>query len=77
MLGGEGDALVSNRGSVVVDQRTNTLIIQDTQAKLQEIRDLIDTLDVPVRQVLIEARVVVASNNVADEFGVRWGGAWI
>jgi len=72
--GGEGDALVSSRGSVVVDQRTNTLIVQDTQAKLQEIRDLIDTLDVPVRQVLIEARVVVASNNVADEFGVRWGG---
>lgn len=72
--GGEGDALVSSRGSVVVDQRTNTLIIQDTQAKLQDIRDLIDTLDVPVRQVLIEARVVVASNNVADEFGVRWGG---
>ncbi|MFT6339890.1 MAG: type IV pilus assembly protein PilQ [Alcanivorax sp.] len=72
--GGKGEALVSNRGSVVVDQRTNTLIIQDTQAKLAEIRGLIDTLDVPVRQVLIEARVVVASNNVADEFGVRWGG---
>ncbi|MED5432980.1 MAG: type IV pilus secretin PilQ [Pseudomonadota bacterium] len=72
--GGKGEALVSERGSVVVDQRTNTLIIQDTQAKLQEIRELIDTLDVPVRQVLIEARVVVASNNIADEFGVRWGG---
>ena len=72
--GGKGEALVSARGSVVVDQRTNTLIIQDTQAKLQEVRDLIDTLDVPVRQVLIEARVVVASNNIADEFGVRWGG---
>ena len=72
--GGRGEALVSARGSVVVDQRTNTLIIQDTQAKLQEVRELIDTLDVPVRQVLIEARVVVASNNIADEFGVRWGG---
>ncbi|WP_323773446.1 type IV pilus secretin PilQ family protein [Alcanivorax sp.] len=72
--GGKGEALVSSRGSVVVDQRTNTLIVQDTQAKLEEIRELIDQLDVPVQQVLIEARVVVATNDVTDEFGVRWGG---
>lgn len=72
--GGKGEALVSARGSVVVDQRTNTLIVQDTAAKLQEIRDLIDQLDVPVQQVLIEARVVIATNDIADEFGVRWGG---
>ncbi|MEQ3635423.1 type IV pilus secretin PilQ family protein [Alcanivorax sp.] len=72
--GGKGEALVSARGSVVVDQRTNTLIVQDTQAKLEEIRELIDQLDVPVQQVLIEARVVVATNDVTDEFGVRWGG---
>ncbi len=72
--GGKGDALVSERGSVVVDQRTNTLIIQDTAAKLQDIRDLIEQLDVPVQQVLIEARVVVATNDISDEFGVRWGG---
>ncbi len=72
--GGKGEALVSGRGSVVVDQRTNTLIVQDTQAKLEEIRELIDQLDVPVQQVLIEARVVVATNDVTDEFGVRWGG---
>ena len=72
--GGKGEALVSGRGSVVVDQRTNTLIVQDTQAKLQEIRELIDQLDIPVQQVLIEARVVVATNDVTDEFGVRWGG---
>lgn len=72
--GGKGEALVSARGSVVVDQRTNTLIVQDTQAKLEEIRELIDQLDIPVQQVLIEARVVVATNDVTDEFGVRWGG---
>lgn len=72
--GGKGEALVSARGSVIVDQRTNTLIIQDTQAKLQEIKDLIERLDVPVQQVLIEARVVIATNDIADEFGVRWGG---
>ncbi|HEX5678835.1 MAG TPA: type IV pilus secretin PilQ family protein [Alcanivorax sp.] len=72
--GGEGSALISGRGSVTVDQRTNTLIVQDTAAKLQEIRGLIQQLDIPVQQVLIEARVVVASTDVADEFGVRWGG---
>ena len=72
--GGKGEALVSGRGSVVVDQRTNTLIVQDTAAKLQEIRDLIEQLDIPVQQVLIEARVVVATNDISDEFGVRWGG---
>ncbi|KAF0803766.1 fimbrial assembly protein PilQ [Alcanivorax xiamenensis] len=67
-------ALISERGSVSVDQRTNTLIIQDTVAKLQEIRDLIQQLDIPVQQVLIEARVVVATTDLSDEFGVRWGG---
>ena len=72
--GGKGDALVSERGSVVVDQRTNTLIVQDTSAKLQDVRELIEQLDIPVQQVLIEARVVVATNDISDEFGVRWGG---
>jgi len=72
--GSEGSSLISERGSVTVDQRTNTLIVQDTSARLEDIRDLIRRLDVPVQQVLIEARVVIASTNVADEFGVRWGG---
>ncbi|MQX52766.1 type IV pilus secretin PilQ [Alcanivorax sp. PA15-N-34] len=72
--GGEGEALVSERGSVVVDQRTNTLIVQDTAAKLEDIRELIEQLDIPVQQVLIEARVVIATNDLSDEFGVRWGG---
>ncbi|WP_323370869.1 type IV pilus secretin PilQ family protein [Alloalcanivorax profundimaris] len=72
--GSDGSSLVSERGSVTVDQRTNTLIVQDTADSLEDIRDLIQRLDVPVQQVLIEARVVVASTNVADEFGVRWGG---
>ena len=62
--GGEDRSLLSERGSVSVDQRTNTLIVQDTAAKLQEIKDLIQRLDVPVQQVLIEARVVVASTDI-------------
>ena len=70
----EVGSLLSERGSVVVDKRTNTLIIPDTQARLNDIGDLIEQLDIPVQQVLIEARVVVASNDVSKEFGVRWGG---
>ena len=69
-----GRSLLGPRGSVAVDQRTNTLIVQDTEAHLHDIRALVNKLDVPVQQVLIEARVVVASTNVDDQFGVRWGG---
>lgn len=67
-------SLLTERGSITVDQRTNTLIIQDTAAKLAEIKEVIATLDIPVQQVLIEARVVIANNDVSEEIGVRWGG---
>jgi type IV pilus assembly protein PilQ len=56
-----------------VDDRTNTLLVQDTAAKLEDIRRLVETLDIPVRQVLIEARVVIANNNFAKDLGVRFG----
>lgn len=67
-------SLLTSRGSIAIDERTNTLIIQDTERKLEEIREVISYLDVAVQQVLIEARVVVASTDVAKEMGVRWGG---
>lgn len=67
-------SLLSNRGSVTVDERTNTLIIQDTERKLEDIREVIRILDVAVQQVLIEARVVIATSDLTDELGVRWGG---
>lgn len=67
-------SLLSDRGSVTVDERTNTLVIQDTEQKLADIQDLISTLDIPVQQVLIEARIVVASDDVSEQIGVRWGG---
>ena len=73
-LTAEGSKINSERGAVVLDSRTNTLLIQDTAQNLSEIREIIARLDVPVRQVLIEARVVVASSNISDELGVRWGG---
>ena len=67
--------LLSERGSAVVDERTNTLLMKDTASNLEKIREVISMLDVPVRQVLIEARIVVAGTSVGKELGVKWGGA--
>ena len=65
--------LISERGSVSIDERTNTLLVQDTAAKLSEIRELIAELDIPVRQVLIESRIVIANNDFARDLGVKLG----
>lgn len=65
--------LLSERGAITVDQRTNTLLVQDTGTKLEEIRELVLRLDIPVRQVLVESRVVIAENNFARDLGVRFG----
>ncbi len=71
---GQGkNSLLSERGSVSIDERTNTLLIQDTAEKLTEIRRLVRTLDIPVRQVLIEARIVVVNDDFSRELGVRMG----
>ena len=71
----EGGTLISSRGSVIVDDRTNSLIITDTAAKLTEVRTLIDLVDIPIRQVMIEARIVIAQSDVSRQLGIRWGGA--
>ena len=69
-----GDSgLVSERGSVTVDERTNILIIQETAEQLEGIRLVINRLDIPVRQVLIESRIVVASDSFTNEIGGRFG----
>lgn len=73
LLKSEENRLMSERGNVTVDTRTNTLLIQDTAAKLSDIRRLLQKLDVPVRQVLIESRIVVANNDFAKDLGVRIG----
>lgn len=65
--------LITNRGSVVVDSRTNTLIVRETAKHLDDVKKMIRKLDVPVRQVMIEARIVVATNTFAKELGVRFG----
>ena len=69
------EELISSRGFVSSDVRTNTISVRETAEKLDEIRRLVSTWDVPVRQVSIEARIVRAQTNVAENLGVRWGGA--
>ncbi|MDA8678951.1 type IV pilus secretin PilQ [Luminiphilus sp.] len=73
----EGGALISERGSVVVDDRTNSIVVTDTSAKLAEIRELIEQVDIPIRQVMIEARIVIASSNINEQLGIRWGGGYL
>jgi len=68
-----GMRLLSPRGSVIADSRTNVLIVKDTAAKLEEAHKMIAKLDVPVRQVMIEARVVIANTNFARDLGVKFG----
>lgn len=74
---GSDQAVLSERGSVIVDERTNAIILTDTADRLQDFRRVIAQLDVPVRQVLIEARIVTASDDFSEELGIRWGGAKI
>lgn len=67
------NTLLSPRGQVTVDGRTNSLLIQDTAGKIREIRQLISKLDQPVRQVMIESRLVEATDNFSKSLGVRFG----
>src|SRR6266404_2595402 len=69
----QSNSLLSMRGSVAVDDRTNTLLLQDTADRLADVRRLVATLDIPVRQVLIEARVVIVSNDFERDLGARFG----
>ena len=63
--------MLSTRGSVSVDDRTNTLLLQDTPEGLADVRRLVATLDIPVKQVLIEARIVIVNNDFERDLGVR------
>lgn len=73
LLKARENSMLSERGNVTVDQRTNTLLIRDTSDKLIDIRKLVAKLDIPVRQVLIESRVVVANDDFSRDLGVRMG----
>ena len=74
LIGGAGsNPLISSRGSVAIDERTNTLLVQDTSARVASIRLLVATLDIPVPQVLIESRIVIVNDDYSRELGVRFG----
>lgn len=70
---GSPGGMVSERGSVMVDERTNSIILTETQSRINQLRALLDQLDIPVRQVMIEARIVKASDSFKREAGIRWG----
>ena len=67
------ESLLSSRGSVSIDARTNTIIVNDTQFFIDKIRNMVDLLDVQVKQVMIEARIVTAETNFSRDLGIRWG----
>ncbi len=67
------DSILSERGTAIVDQRTNTIILTDTEEKILEFRRLVKEIDIPVKQVVIEARIVIANTDFREELGVRWG----
>ncbi len=67
------NSMLSERGSIAVDDRTNTLLVQDTAQRLQDIRRMVRTLDVPIKQVLIESRIVVVNDDFSRDLGVRLG----
>ncbi|MEZ8743643.1 MULTISPECIES: type IV pilus secretin PilQ [Vibrio] len=74
MIGGEGAvSMLSERGSITIDERTNSLLIRELEENIAVIRGIIESLDIPVKQVQIEARIVTVTEGNLDELGVRWG----
>lgn len=73
LLKAEGNSLMSERGNVTIDERTNLLMVLDTVDKLEDVGRLVKKLDVPVRQVLIESRIVIANDDFSRDLGVRTG----
>ena len=68
-------SVLSERGQGVVDERTNSIIITDTTERIEAFKRLVDQIDIPIRQVMIEARIVIANTDFQRELGIRWGGA--
>jgi type IV pilus assembly protein PilQ len=73
MLSDKDQRILSKRGSASIDERTNTLFVQDSGGRLEEVRRLVTQLDIPVRQVLIEARIVIADDKWGRQLGARFG----
>lgn len=67
-------SVLSERGDAIVDERTNSIIITDTAERIEQFKRLVEQIDIPIRQVMIEARLVIANTDFRNEMGVRWGG---
>jgi type IV pilus assembly protein PilQ len=67
-------SVLSDRGQAVVDERTNSIIVTDTADRIEAFKKLVEQIDIPIRQVMIEARLVIANSNFRRELGIRWGG---
>jgi type IV pilus assembly protein PilQ len=73
ILKGTENSILTPRGSAAVDERTNTLLLRDTQASIDEAKTLVSALDIPIKQVLIESRMVTVRDNASEALGVQWG----
>lgn len=73
ILKGTENSILTPRGSVAVDERTNTLLLRDTQTSIDEAKLLVKALDIPIKQVLIESRMVTVRDNASESLGVQWG----
>lgn len=73
LIKSEENSILSPRGSVSVDERTNTLLIRDTAKSIEDIKRMVSVLDIPVRQVVIESRMVTVKDNMNEELGIQWG----
>jgi type IV pilus assembly protein PilQ len=76
-IAGGSRSMLSDRGNVSIDERTNTLLIHDTSDRIADVRRLVAALDIPVRQVLIETRIVIANDDFSRELGVRLGATYV
>ena len=77
LMAGKGNRLLTKRGGVTVDERTNTLVVTDVPERLARVRKTLEQIDVPLRQVQIEARIAIVNSGLSEQFGFRWqlGGA--
>lgn len=73
LLKSEGTSILTPRGQVSVDARTNTLLVKDTTSGIETVKKAVKTLDIPIKQVLIEARMVTIRDNIDEQLGIRWG----
>ncbi len=72
--GEKSESILSERGVAIVDDRTNSIVLTETDQKIAEFKELVKNIDIPIRQVMIEARIVIANTDFRKEMGIKWGG---